>query len=116
MTEEEKRLLQKKLCKDASVIKYGTYSLGEGVTVDENYDPNAPADSSESDDASVSLDGVYMPPSSEDFIQNSIDAMVKEHDEQIAREKEEQDAKIAEIMNKFASNIQDNVSSLFDNT
>lgn len=27
---------------------------------------------------------------------------------------EEQDAKIAEIMNKFASNIQDNVSSLFN--
>ena len=27
---------------------------------------------------------------------------------------EDQDAKIAEIMNKFASNIQDNVNSLFD--
>jgi len=96
MTDEDLRLLQKRICKDASVIKYGTYSIGKEIGLGETAD-------------------VYMPPSSEDFIQNSIDAMVREHDEQEAREKEAQDAKIAEIMNMFSSNIQNNVNSLFDN-
>ena len=103
MTQEELKILEKKICRENNIIKRGTYSMTA-----------APKPSEEVVDTSGTIPDVVMPTTAEGMIQSSIDAMVSQYSEDDKPAQTEQDQKIAEIMNKFASNIQDNVSSLFN--
>ena len=103
MTQEELEILKKKRCREQNIIKRGTYSITDAN--DAPAQDMVPANP---------LPNIFMPPTAETMIQNSIDAMVTEYAENDKQQKAEQDDKVAEILNKFASNIQDNVSSLFN--
>lgn len=96
LTEEE--ILYKKIrTRRETIIKNGTYTIG----------PEQP-------ESIMMINGITVN-RTEDVLQGNIDAMVKNQNDIEERKKAEEENMIAEIMNKFQSNIQNNVSSLFDN-
>lgn len=117
MTSEEKELLKKVITRKQVIFKNGTYSYGTADNIEVDDDINDGVVDSEG--MPILPPGIAMPPRTEDFIQNQIDALINssqnEAKEAEAAAKAAQDAQIAEIMKKFESNIQTNVSSLFDN-
>lgn len=115
MTFEDEEILKKIRIRKESIIKNGTYNYNT-VSIDNTDDIDLPLNVGMPPD-------VEMPPLTEDFIQNNIDELIRDYSpdssemptESGLAELSAEDAKIAEIMNMFSSNIQDNVSKLFDN-
>jgi len=98
MPTEEEILYKKIRTRREKIIKNGTYTLGPEVVNGENN--------------TMMVNGITVN-RTEDVLQNSIDAMVKSQNDIDAKKQAEEDDKIAEILKKFSSNIQDNVNSLF---
>lgn len=124
MTRDEEIELMYKIRKHREkIFKRGTYTFVDPNQPEPNpqgdmnmamaaeSQPEEPVDEMAMDDATRAIYETIMPTRMEDAIQSSINALVEEKNP----EQEEQDAKVAEIMKKYQSNIADNVASLFEN-
>jgi len=114
MTSDDE-VLKKIRIRQESIIKNGTYTIDSLPSDVEEELPSLPSD-------------VEMPPTAEQFIQSNVDELLRDYapdssaggtasidDAQSLDDVQPLDEdKIAEIMNKFSSNIQDNVNRLFD--